>query len=57
MVIAHRLSTVEHADNIIVLESGKIAESGTHKELLEKAGVYKRLYELQFKGLGDRPGS
>jgi subfamily B ATP-binding cassette protein MsbA len=48
-VIAHRLSTVENADKIIVLESGRIAESGTHKELLSKSGVYSRLYELQFK--------
>jgi len=48
-VIAHRLSTVEHADKIIVFESGRIIESGTHRELLEKSGVYKRLYEIQFK--------
>lgn len=48
-VIAHRLSTVEHADNIAVFEAGRIIETGTHSELLEKSGVYKHLYELQFK--------
>ncbi len=48
-VIAHRLSTVEHADKIVVIDSGTIVELGTHKELLERSGLYKRLYELQFK--------
>ncbi|MBU1006372.1 MAG: ABC transporter ATP-binding protein/permease [Candidatus Omnitrophica bacterium] len=48
-VIAHRLSTVEHADSIAVIEGRKILESGTHKELLQHAGIYKRLYEMQFK--------
>ncbi|MFC1624022.1 ABC transporter ATP-binding protein [Candidatus Omnitrophota bacterium] len=48
-VIAHRLSTVEHADKIIVLESGKIIQSGAHRELLEAPGVYRKLYELQFR--------
>jgi subfamily B ATP-binding cassette protein MsbA len=48
IVIAHRLSTVRKADNIIVMSRGKIAETGTHNELLEKNGIYKRLYELQF---------
>ncbi len=48
LVIAHRLSTVMAADEIIVLKDGKIAERGTHKELLETSGVYKHLYETQF---------
>lgn len=48
-VIAHRLSTIEHADKIVVFDGGKIIETGTHDELLQKSGVYKHLYELQFK--------
>ncbi|MCK4904575.1 MAG: ABC transporter ATP-binding protein, partial [Candidatus Marinimicrobia bacterium] len=48
LVIAHRLSTIQKADKIIVLEKGLIAESGTHKELLDKSGLYNRLYEYQF---------
>ncbi len=48
IVIAHRLSTIRRADKIVVMERGKIIETGTHAELLERGGVYKRLYELQF---------
>ncbi len=47
-VIAHRLSTVQHATKIIVMEKGKIVEEGTHKELIKLGKVYQRIYQLQF---------
>ena len=48
LVIAHRLSTIINADQIIVLDDGKIVESGNHEELLLKNGIYKKLYEREF---------
>ena len=48
LVIAHRLSTIERADRIVVLEHGRIIESGRHQDLLQKNGVYANLYHLQF---------
>jgi subfamily B ATP-binding cassette protein MsbA len=48
IVIAHRLSTVRRADTIVVMEKGRIAETGSHTELLARGGLYRRLYELQF---------
>ncbi len=49
LVVAHRLSTVKNADRIAVIEDGVVAESGTHDELIEKGGIYKDLYSLQFR--------
>ena len=49
IVIAHRLSTIQSADKIIVLHKGEIREMGTHQELLALNGIYRRLYELQYK--------
>ena len=49
LVIAHRLSTVETADKIVVMEDGEIADFGSHQDLLKKDGVYTRLYKKQFK--------
>ena len=50
-VIAHRLSTVQHADQILVMDNGEIVERGTHLELIEQNGLYSHLYELQFRDL------
>lgn len=49
LIVAHRLSTIKNADRILVVNSGQIVESGSHKELLEKNGIYARLYNLQFR--------
>ncbi len=48
LVIAHRISTIRNADQIFVVDNGRIAESGTHDELYRKNGIYKKLYDLQF---------
>lgn len=50
IVIAHRLSTVQNADSILVLHHGEVCEHGTHEQLLRREGLYARLYELQFAG-------
>ena len=56
-VIAHRLSTIRRADRIIVLESGMIADQGSHEELLSRLGTYRRLYDLQFVDLDAPKGA
>ncbi len=54
LVIAHRLSTIIDADKIIILDNGKIVDTGTHKKLLKTSDIYKNLYELQFKKKNDK---
>ena len=49
IMVAHRLSTIQNADNIIVMHKGRIVEEGTHQELLEKGGIYYKLYKLQYE--------
>jgi len=49
IVIAHRLSTVQHVDQILVMHKGRIRERGTHQELLARRGIYWTLYQLQYK--------
>ena len=53
LVIAHRLATVRHADQILVLDGGRIVERGTHDALLASGGLYRRLHDLQFLGLAE----
>ena len=49
LIIAHRLSTVQRADRLVVLDRGQIVEEGTHAELLRRGGVYARLFQMQWR--------
>jgi ATP-binding cassette subfamily B protein len=49
LVIAHRLATVRQADEILVIDEGRIVQRGTHAELLREGGLYQRLYDMQFR--------
>jgi ATP-binding cassette, subfamily B, multidrug efflux pump len=53
LVVAHRLSTIRHADRILVLHKGRLVDQGTHEELLANEGIYAKLYQLEFKGQED----
>ena len=56
LIIAHRLSTVQRADKIIVMHKGQVREMGTHQELLAQRGIYFKLYQLQYKDQELGPG-
>jgi ABC-type multidrug transport system fused ATPase/permease subunit len=53
LIVAHRLSTIMHADNIIVMDCGQVAEQGTHQELLSRRGAYFNLWENQYRDQAD----
>jgi len=53
LVVAHRLSTIRRANQILVMHHGQLKESGTHAELVEQGGIYARLYAMQFHGTDD----
>lgn len=53
ILISHRINTLMNADNIIVLNHGRIAEQGTHEALLEKGGLYRKIYDIQTEGISD----
>jgi ABC-type multidrug transport system fused ATPase/permease subunit len=56
IMIAHRLSTVRHVDEILVLDEGEVVERGTHDELMERPGLYRQLWEAQIRSPGRRSG-
>jgi len=56
-VIAHRLGTIRHADKILVLNDGLVAEEGTHEELLAKGGQYANMWNMQLHSTGSERGS
>jgi subfamily B ATP-binding cassette protein MsbA len=49
LIVAHRLSTIEHADRVLVIDGGRVAEQGPHAELIAQGGLYARLHAMQFK--------
>ncbi|MBQ2610541.1 MAG: hypothetical protein II586_09305 [Butyrivibrio sp.] len=51
IIISHRITTLMHADNIIVLDKGRVAQSGSHDKLLEQDGIYKKIYDIQMQGI------
>ena len=51
LIIAHRLSTIRDADQIVVIENGRVAEAGSHEELLAEQGAYYSLYQKQYAGI------
>lgn len=56
IVIAHRLTTIHRADKIVVLDKGRVVDSGTHEDLMRRGGIYRDLYELQFSDQLNEPG-
>ena len=55
IIIAHRLSTIRGADKILVVNDGKIDQSGTHEELLQNPGIYSKLYQMNYEAFEDQP--
>ena len=51
VLISHRITTLMHADHIIVLDHGKVAEEGPHDVLLKNNGIYKKIYDIQMQGI------